>query len=395
MTQSKTSKSATSPSLPVAKGKFESIPPVVNAAGTLTALGGCRTRPEAIRAMSEAAANFTPFETLQKKTGEYLAALLDVPAALVTAGAAPGLTLAAAACMVGDDHAAAARLPLPPPKHKFIIQCSHRGPFERAILFSGAQLCQVGDAIRTRPADLESAVDEVTAGVVFFLQGDMLDSSLSLSATIKIAHAHSLPVIVDAAAELPPRSNLWELVHLGADLVLFSGGKDLRGPQASGLMVGRKDLVASALMQSAPHEHVLGRLLKPDKGAVMGLVAAVEAYLQEDEAARFALWEQNVRTLMDGFNILPGLKAESFKPTQPYIQPACVPRVALTLDLDASLSVSDLKDALWKASPPVAAEIIGGKLIFNLHTLKIAEIEYILQQVEACLRSCRKTNAVI
>jgi L-seryl-tRNA(Ser) seleniumtransferase len=361
------------------------IPAVINAAGTLTSLGGCRTRPESVDAMQRAADHFVPFELLQKQTGEHLAQILEAPAAMVTAGAAPGLTLATAACMVGEDDSIAAQLPAPPQNHKVVIQCSHRNPFERAIFLAGASLMQVGDAIHTRPVDLEAAFDEQTAAVVFFLQAEMLDSSLGLSETLEIAKQYEVPVIVDAAAELPPKSNLWELIQRGADLVVFSGGKDLRGPQASGLMVGREDLIASALMQSAPHEHVIGRPLKPSKEAILGLVAAVEAYLEEDEAARFAEWELIADYLEDALNDMSGLWAQRFYPTQPYIQPACIPRVGVSLDETSPLSIPELKRALWKGQPPIATEIIQGELILNTHTLTLPEAEIIMQRVRALI----------
>ena len=362
------------------------LPRVINAAGTLTSLGGCRTRPEAIEAMRQAAGNFVPFEDLQIKTGEHLARILSVPAALVTAGAAPGLTLAIAAGMVGDDLALAGRLPEPPPKNKILIQCCHRNPFERAISLAGATLVQIGDAIRTRPADLVSAIDEHTAAVVFFLQGEMLEASLRLSETLEIAHKHKVPVIVDAAAELPPKSNLWEFAQRGADLVLFSGGKDLRGPQASGLMVGRPDLIASARMHSAPHENVAGRPLKPGKEAVMGLVAAVEAYLEEDETARFAEWERIAAHLEEALGNIPGLRVGRFIPTQPFIQPAITPRVAIKLDDQTALTNSSLKFALRQGDPAIYVEIIQEQIVFNTHTLTMAEAGIIHSRIAQIFR---------
>ena len=205
---------------------------------------------------------------------------------------------------------------------------------------AGATLVQVGDAIRTRPIDLEAAFDEQTAAVVFFLQAEMLDASLSLEHTLEIAHAHSIPVIVDAAAELPPKSNLWALAQRGAALVLFSGGKDLRGPQTSGLIVGREDLISAARIQSAPHEHVVGRPMKAGKEIVMGMLAAVEAYLAEDEAARFAAWEEIAEYLERALGELPALQVQRFRPTQPFIQPACIPRVAIRFEDGAPLKTS-------------------------------------------------------
>jgi L-seryl-tRNA(Ser) seleniumtransferase len=362
------------------------FPQIINAAGTLTSLGGCQTRPEANEAMQNAANEFVPYEQYLKEMGDYLAPRLSVPAALVTSGAAAALTLAAAACMVKDNLSLAAQLPAPPSRHKIIIQCSHRNPFERAILLSGARLVQVGDAIRTRPEDLFSTIDDQTAAVVHFLQAEMLDASLKLVEVLEIAHADQVPVIVDAAAELPPKSNLWELVNQGADLVIFSGGKDLRGPQASGLMVGRPDLIASARMQSAPHEHVIGRPLKPSKEAIAGLVAAIDAYLLEDEAARFAEWERIAGFIETSLMDITNFHVRRFVPTQPFIQPACTPRVAVSFNPGSPIEISALKRALWEGHPYIATEIIGDELILNTHTLSMGEAQKIIHRLDEIIQ---------
>ena len=175
--------------------------------------------------------------------------------------------------------------------------------------------------------------------------------------------------------------------HKGADLVIFSGGKDLRGPQASGLMVGRPDLIASALIQSAPHEHAIGRPFKPGKEAVAGLVAAIEAYLLEDEAVRFSEWERVATFLENRLNAFPDLLARRFVPTQPFIQPAWIPRIAVMPDAKSAITVPELKLALWACDPPIATEIIQQDLIFNTHTLTLAEAEVIVQQIHKILQN--------
>lgn len=362
------------------------VSPVINASGTLTSLGGCRTRPEVIQAMANIASEFIPLEVLHQSAGEYLAKILGVGAAMVTSGGAAGLTLAAAACMVegstGNPSVAISRLPQPPLKHKVIIQCSHRNPFERAIPMTGATLIQVGDAIQTRPVDLESAMGEYIAAVVFFLQAAMLDSSLSLAETIEIAHAHNVPVIVDAAAELPPKSNLWELADRGADLVIFSGSKDLRGPQTSGLMVGRPDLIKLAMDQSAPHEHVIGRPLKAGKEIVAGMLAAVELYLAEDESVRFAEWKRIAKFIETNLNQIPGLRTRIFTPMQPKIQPAIIPRVAVRFEEDSFPSAPDVKRTLWDGDPAISVEAVKGELWINTHTLTISEAEIVVRRIK-------------
>lgn len=359
--------------------------PVINASGTLTSLGGCRTRPEVIQAMEKVANVFVPLEELHQKAGAYLAEILGVEAAMVTSGAAAGLTLATAACMVseigGDAEAIVSMLPKPPAKHKVVIQCSHRNPFERAIPMAGASLVQVGDAIRTRPVDLESILDEDVAAIVFTLQATMLDSSLGLSETLEIAHAHNIPIIVDAAAELPPKHNLWKLANDGADLVIFSGSKDLRGPQTSGLMVGRPDLISLAIQQSAPHEHVIGRPLKAGKEIVLGMIAAVEFYLAEDESERFAEWQKIAIFIESQLNQIPGLRARIFTPTQPYIQPAIIPRVEVVMDEILAVTMDEVTQALREGNPVIVVETVRGALWINTHTLTMAEAEIIVRRI--------------
>lgn len=228
-------------------------------------------------------------------------------------------------------------------------------------------------------------MDEQTAAVVHFLQADMLDASLGVEQVFEIAHARGVPVIVDAAAELPPKSNLWSLAQRGADLVLFSGSKDLRGPQTSGLMLGREDLIVSALAQSAPHEHVVGRPMKAGKEIVVGMLAAVEAYLAEDEATRFAEWETIVEYLLLALGQVTSLRVQRYVPSQPFIQPAGAPRVAISLRDGSPLTVSALKLALWESDLPIATEIIQGSLIINTHTLTMPEGEIIVQRIRETL----------
>jgi len=359
---------------------------VINASGTLTSLGGCRTRPEVIRAMAEIASEFVPLEELHQKAGAHLAKILGVEGAMVTSGAAAGLILATAACMISGDprnaESVASRLPHPPTKNQVMIQCSHRNPFERAIPMAGAILVQVGDAVRTRPVDLESAMGEDSAAVVYFLQAEMMDASLSLAETLAIAHEYNVPVIVDAAAELPPRHHLWQLAKDGADLVIFSGSKDLRGPQTSGLMVGRPDLIHLGLQQSAPHEHVIGRPLKAGKEIVAGMLTAVECYLAEDESARFAEWKRIAKYIDGCLGALHGLRTRIFTPSQPFIQPAIIPRVAVVVDETLPITARELKQVLWDGNPPIAVEVVNEEMWINPHTLTIQEAEIIFRRIE-------------
>jgi seryl-tRNA(Sec) selenium transferase len=245
----------------------------------------------------------------------------------------------------------------------------------------------VGDAIQTYPYDLESAIDDRTAGVAFFLQAAMLDASLSLEQTIAIAHRHGVPVIVDAAAELPPKSNLWAIAGQGADLVIFSGGKDIGGPQSSGLIVGGRDLVEAAFLQSAPYELVVARSMKAGKETVAGLLAALEEYLQEDEVARFEEWERIAAFLLAGINRIPGLAAERWQPSQPKIQPCCVPRLTVRLQPGLSLSLPELVGELRHGDPPIAVERSSSVFFVNTQTLCFEEAGVILKRLSEILKN--------
>jgi len=337
--------------------------------------------------MAAAGASFVDLEELHRKAGERIAGLLGVEGACVTVSASAGLVQAAAACLVGTDPALRARLPAAPERRRIILQCSHRNPFDRCLHVAGADLEIVGDAILTYPYDVESAIDDRTAAVAFFLQATMLDASLSLEQTIAIAHRNGVPVIVDAAAELPPKSNLWAIAGQGADLVIFSGGKDIGGPQSSGLIVGRRDLVEAAFLQSAPYEPVVARSMKAGKETVAGLVAALEEYLQEDEAARFEQWERIAEFLLVGLNKIPGLAAERWQPGQPKIQPAGVPRLAVRLQPGLSLSLHGVVEELRRGAPPIAVERSSSLFFVNTHTLSLEEAGVILKRLSEILKS--------
>jgi L-seryl-tRNA(Ser) seleniumtransferase len=365
---------------------------IINAHGTLTSLGGHRMFPSAAEAMVQASSCFVELAELSRKAGEYLAKILHVEAALVTSGAAAALTEAAAACMVGSDPYWRATLPNPPLKNEIIIQCSHRNPFDRALRITGATLVEIGNAIETIPFELESSINEKTAAVVFFLQSQMLISSLSLEETLEIAHRHDVPVIVDAAAELPPKSNLWAIAQQGADLVIFSGGKDLRGPQTSGLMVGRKDLIAAAALQTAPYEYSIARPMKAGKELIFGLVAAVDEYLKEDETKRFKDWNAYCKIIIDDLEVIPDLIVNGYEPQQPKVQPAIVPRVEIRVRPTSPFSADELNRALRNGDPKIYVEQVKGSLIINPHTLSDAEIRVVIDKIKEMVSQLKQRS---
>lgn len=340
--------------------------------------------PEVMEAMEEAASGFVDLDRLLIESGRHLAGLLECEAALVTAGAAAGLSLAAAACMAGTDPARIAALPdTRGLRDEFVIPRTHRNPYDQAIRTAGGRMVEIGSAIDTSPWELKAALGEDTAAVLFFAQSALLEASPPLRTVLEVAHGRGIPVIVDAAAELPPADNLRRFTGEGADLVLFSGGKDLRGPQGTGLMLGREDLVSAARLHGPPH-HAVGRPMKVDKESVMGLVRAVELYLEEDHGERKRVWEGQVERIGRALSAVEGLGVETGHPVQPYCQPAVIPRVFISFGpglRQRGLNAAEAVRLLRSGDPPVAAMSRRGVLHINPHMLEPGEEEIIIHRL--------------
>jgi L-seryl-tRNA(Ser) seleniumtransferase len=262
------------------------VTPKINAATTYTVLGGSLMADEVVQAMQEASKNFVDMHDLQVKAGEKISKLTKNEAAYVTSGCAAGLVLAILALRTKGNIEQIGRLinqSLPPAE--VIVQAGHRIPYDPALELAGAKIITVGDAIQTFPWQIEAAINEKTIGIFFVAGAHLAQPTLSLEVVMQIAKVHNLPVVVDAAAQLPPVENLWNFsVGQGADLVLFSGGKALRGPQASGLIVGKSKWIEAVRANGAPFQRY-ARALKVGKEEIAGLVVAVERFVNLDHLA--------------------------------------------------------------------------------------------------------------
>ncbi len=295
------------------------IRPIINAAGTYTVLGGSRMSEGTLAAMRDAAAEFVPIRDLQKAVHSALAKLTNNPAAYVPNGAASGLYLAVAASiemrrgkpfryLTRDDIARA----------NVVMFKAHRNPYDLVIGQLGAQCRELGFANLIHPPteeDLANAIDTDTAAICFAASGWVAQGALLLDRTIAVAKARGVPVIVDAAAQLPPLENLWRFTEQGAACTLFSGGKDLHGPQASGLMVGEKDFHDRVASIGFPNYGV-GRMMKVGREELLGLYAAVKEYVAMDHAARFEWCERQVALVTDALAGSKSLSASRSFPNE-------------------------------------------------------------------------------
>lgn len=387
------------------------VRPVINAAGTLTRLGGSRMAPEVLAAMAEAAASFVHIDELQERAGAVIAGITGAEAGYVVAGAAAGLTLGVAACVAGLDVAAMDRLPdTTGLKDEVVVQRGHRNAYDHALRAAGVTLVEAGylgypGAGGTFPWQLDAAITERTAAVAC----PILDTpgTLPLPEVAAIAHARGVPVIVDASAELPPRANLRRFVADGADLVTFSGGKAICGPQASGVLAGRRDLILSVALQhqdmdvraetwsrralladgtlaGIPHQGV-GRSMKVGREEIAGLVVALRRFAAGDDAADAARWERQIAAIAARLEGLPGIAVQRrLGKRQP------IPQLWLDLDADAlGFGAYDAVNALLAGEPAVAVgegRAEHGTLIVNPHVLADDEVEVVAARLRDVLR---------
>src|SRR5438552_13748790 len=262
------------------------VRPIIHASGTTTRYGGSILRVEALEAMREASTTLVNMDELNEAAGAAIARMLGAEAAFVTAGASSGLILQAAACIAGADPAKITRLPdTRGMRNEIIIQRAHRFAYDQAYRVAGGVLVEIGLARRTQPFELEEAITERTAAVAYLVSPFTSPPGiLSLEDVLAIAHKRGVPVIVDAASMLPPRENLTKFVRLGADLVSFSGGKGIRGPQSTGILAGRKDLVRARALNASPNQ-ALGRPAKTSKEALAD-IPGLRVVVEQDAANR-------------------------------------------------------------------------------------------------------------
>jgi uncharacterized pyridoxal phosphate-dependent enzyme len=250
------------------------IEPVINAAATLTRLGGSRMPPPVVAAMGRAAESFVDLPELQRRVGQRIAALTGNEAAYVTSGAAAGIVLAVAACVAGTDPELVAAFPCRPgaDQPEVIVHRSQRNGYDYAARQTGARMVEVGETT----AELRTAMTERTACVLWFAGEHYAAGAPPLAEVIAVARDGGVPIIVDAAAQIPTLANLWRFTReMGADAAIFSGGKGLRGPQSSGLVLGRAEIIEGCRANGNPNCSI-GRPMKAGKEELVGLLAAVE-----------------------------------------------------------------------------------------------------------------------
>ncbi|ELZ04728.1 selenocysteine synthase [Natrialba chahannaoensis JCM 10990] len=355
------------------------VPAVINATGTKTRIGGSRIRPEALEAMARAGESFVRLSDLQAEASRRIAAVTGAEAGYVTSGAAAGLLLGAAAAIAGTDIQQMDRLPeTDDVPDEIIMPRTHRTGYDHAFRAAGATIVDAGTNDRelgtgstgVEPWEIEAAITEQTAAIGY-VQKPYTEPPLETVAAI--AHEHDIPVIVDAAAELPPTENLSRFIEEGADLVVFSGGKAIRGPQTTGIVAGRGDLIESVALQhldmhaadsvwnppaslidgdsleGVPRQGI-GRPLKVGKEELVGLLVALESFREEDQAALATSWQQTAAQIAAELSEVAGFETRITAESDVSVAPEIVVHVDPG---EASLSATTLVGDLRRETPRI------------------------------------------
>ena len=323
----------------------------INAAGTYTALTGCLMKEDVLDAYNYASKQYVALDELQDKVGERLAQLIGCEAATVTAGAASAITLGTAGVLTGLDQEKAARIPtdLTGMKTEVIMQKSHVIGYAHAIKNCGVKIIEV----ETRK-ELEKAINDRTA-MLWFLNANNFKGKIQYKEFIEVGKKYNIPMMNDAAADVPPVENLWKYTDMGFDLVCFSGGKGLRGPQSCGLLLGRKDLIAAARLSAAPRGDTVGRGMKVNKEEILAMLVAVENYLSRDHNADWKLWENQVKHISDNVSSVSGVEAKIHVPDIANH----VPSLRIKWDQNKiNMTPNEVRQALRDGHPSI--ETVGG-----------------------------------
>jgi L-seryl-tRNA(Ser) seleniumtransferase len=372
---------------PSARSIYETlgVQPVINATGTVTILGGSLMPPDVVTAWVEASRHFVNLLELHDRVGERIAQLVGVEAALVTTGAAGALLLGTAAAVTRGDLDRVKRLPdTSGMANEVILQKAHHTCYDNQLTDVGVRLVEV-----ETPAEVRRAVTKRTA-LMFFMNIAEADGAIKLAEWVALARKYKVPTLLDAAAELPPVDHLSAYNRMGFDLVAFSGGKALRGPNDTGLLLGRKDLIVAAKLNTNPHCGTIGRMMKVSKEDMVALLAAVERYLRTDHQVEWREYERRIAVIEKALEGIPTLECERVVP--PIANH--VPHLILSWDEKRlRLTRERLTRELAAGHPPIQIGRVSGTgdkgVLISVFVLEPGQEQIVAERLRALLNRAR------
>ena len=352
------------------------VRPFINAAGTYTAMTASLMPPEVMAAINYASTQYVMLDELHDRVGQRIATLLRSEAAMVTAGAASALTLGTAGVLTGTDRQKTVDLPdLSGMKSEVIIQKSHRFGYEHAVRNCGVRLVEV----ETRD-DLERAIGEKTAMMLFYNNNNRV-GRIQDEEFAQLGKKHAIPTFNDAAADVPPVDNFWKYTGMGFDLVAFSGGKGIRGPQSAGLLLGRKGLIEAARLNAPPNGNTVGRGMKVNKEEMLGMLVALELFLAKDHARENREFERRAEVIRSSATAVSGVKAEVFMPEIANH----VPHVRISWDGADEGTAAAAVIAMRDGEPSIAIRSEGNALVVGVWMMQPGEEKIVARRLRQVL----------
>lgn len=359
---------------------------IINATGTVTNLGGSIMPPEVVAAWTEASRHFVNLGELQNRVGERIAKAIGVEAALVTTGAAGALLLGTAAIVTRGDRKKVLRLPdTAGMRNEVILQRAHHSCYDHQLTAVGVRLIDVETS-----ADVKRAVNDRTA-LMFFMNKDDASGRIRRAEWVALAREHRVPTLLDAAADVPPAERLSEYNRLGFDLVAFSGGKAMRGPNDTGLLLGRKELIDAAKLNTNPNCPSIGRGLKVSKEDVIAAMVSVERFVRLDPKAEIREWERRIRVIETAVAGIASVQCERIVP--PIANH--VPHLILTWDEKrVRITREQFTRRLLEGDSPIQIGRVPGTgergVVISVLTLQPGEERTVAERVAAILRQAAR-----
>jgi L-seryl-tRNA(Ser) seleniumtransferase len=353
----------------------------INAAGTYTALTASLMPPEVVDSINYATHHYVEIDELQQKVGARIASMLKCEDALVSSGAFGAIVLGTAAVMAGKDSKKIMQLPndLRGMKNEVIIQKAHRVGYDRAVRNCGCTIVEVETV-----EDLEKAINEYTA-MMFFLNFNNNEGKIKDREFVAIGKKHNIPTFNDCAADVPPVENLWKYTEMGFDLVAFSGGKGIKGPQSAGLLLGRKDLIEAARLNMPPRANI-GRGMKVNKEEILAMMIALELYLAKDHQKEWQYWEDQISFIEKSIAGIPGISTERYVPEIANH----VPSLRILFDKNTiKHTPQQIKEALKRGKPSIelAPNFTDDTLNLTVWMMLKGEEKYVGQRLSEELRA--------
>ena len=348
------------------------VRPFINAAGTFTDMTASLMPPEVMEAINYASKHFVPLNELHDRVGERIAALVKAEAAMVSSGAASAMTLGTAGVLTGTDGQKITDLPnLTGMKTEVIMQKSHRFGYDHAVRNTGVRIVEVETA-----EDLERAITPQTAMMLFYNNNNSV-GQIRDEQFVALGRKHGVVTMNDCAADVPPVENLWKYTAMGFDLVAFSGGKGIRGPQSAGLLLGRKDLIAAARANAVPNGNAIGRGMKVNKEEMLGMLVALERFVKLDHAAMDKEYRRRADIVLKSLSGLPGVTAEI---TVPEVANH-VPHVAVKIDQAAAgISGGEVSRKLREGTPSIGVRP-GQELLIGVWMMEPGEEKIVAKRL--------------